>query len=596
MFLDNVINLFLISTIVLTAYGVGNMFLSMMKIKLSNKEDFLFSSGIGLGIIAYLVLLLGELKLLFSSVILGLIILLLLLSFDRIYRFLKEVVKAVKDIKINELTFFEKALCAILLSAFGFSLLGALAPPIGNDALAYHLTHPKVFIQNHEIGYIPFTRESLWPYLVEMLFTLGMLLKGPVLAKLFHYLFGMLCTLAVFSFAGRYCSRKVALLASTLFYLSPGIFMQASYAYVDLALCFYIFTSLYLFFIWMDKKVTNLLVLSGVCSGLALSVKLLAGVGIIPIAILLIFELWRTKHGGKKILGATFLFSFVAFAAAFIWYLRSFAITGNPVYPFMYEIFGSGWTNEIGKHLGYVRGFFGFFRLPWDLVMHMESFGGEQIGFLFLAAMPSVFFMKWKDRGVQYLAFFVLAYTAIWFIVAPNIRFLFPIFPVIWLLLSGGLGEEIYIKKFKILKTFVIGALLFNLGLVVYYNLDPLMVFAGKITKEEYLAKKERAYKAASWINDNTGQDTLLVMVGEARSFYFNLPVVQYSLMERMAKDNFHTSFDSLIKSYKNVYLLIGGDKQSELIIEKIGSISPLFRAYYDEDGLHFQYQIYKIK
>src|SRR3989338_7836769 len=137
-------------------------------------------------------------------------------------RFLKDIRWIDVLYSINRLSSFEKFLLAVLFAIPIICLFGSFAPEIGNDALAYHLYHPKIFIQDHSIGYIPFTRESLWPYLTQMLFTLGLLFKSVTLAKMFNFLYGILAVLAVYSFVRFFFSRKEALLASALFYSAPG--------------------------------------------------------------------------------------------------------------------------------------------------------------------------------------------------------------------------------------------------------------------------------------------------------------------------------------------------------------------------------------
>ncbi len=574
------------------AYGVGDFIARSMKIRSSRLENFVFSTGLGLGIIAYIVFILGQAGLVYFKILIITLCVLFALFFKNILLLIKDLYSYVKNIKIGDWSLFDKILLAVLTLAFVFSLAGALAPPIGNDALAYHLIHPKIFIKTHSVSFIPYTRESLWPYLTEMLFTLGMLLENSILAKLFHYLFGVLAAIAVYCFARRFVNRKAGLLSAALFYLSPGIFMQASYAYVDLSLCFYVFCAFYLFLSWITDREIQYLVFSGILFGLALSVKILAAIGLIPVLVLLLYVLVKEKNLIKTYISHLSAFLIPLFLFSFIWYLRSYLITGNPVYPFMHEVFGSGWSAaHIAESYGYMKGPIGLLRLPWDLVMHMESFGGEQIGFLFLALLPALIFTRWGNRSRRFMAFFMIIYMALWFKIDQNIRFLFPVFPVAFVLISDGL-DQIFIKRnFKLLKTFISIGLVFNLSLAFYYNVGPIKILTGRISEDEYLLKKERTYAVSKWVNSNVSKDSLLILAGETREYYFDPHVIKYKRMTNTKK-----TFQEITAPYKSVYILCKDDTMDESVKKLIYAKKPLFTSSFTEDGIKSTYSIYKLR
>lgn len=83
---------------------------------------------------------------------------------------------------------------------------------------------------------------------------------------------------------------------------------------------------------------------------------------------------------------------------------------------------------------------------------------------------------------------FILLYTVIWFAVDPNIRFLFPVFPIIFLLIACGLNKLIS-RGFVFLRAVVIAGLLFNLALAFYYNVPAVKLLSGNISEEEYLSQ-----------------------------------------------------------------------------------------------------------
>ena len=78
-------------------------------------------------------------------------------------------------------------------------LLMALSTWISWDASAYHLTLPRLYLEHGGFTLVEFNVYSNWPLATEMLFTIAMLLKGFVLAKLVHFGFGLLTLMAIHS-------------------------------------------------------------------------------------------------------------------------------------------------------------------------------------------------------------------------------------------------------------------------------------------------------------------------------------------------------------------------------------------------------------
>jgi hypothetical protein len=224
--------------VIVTAYGIGRIILGLFIKPDSRCEDFIFSCGLGLAFLAYSVLAVGSAGLLRQEILMPIFILCGGIAICPFYAFLRRVPWKTYPYRFRMLKISDKFFLAVAVFIGLICLAGAKAPVTGNDALAYHLFHPKIFVREQRIFAIPFTRESMWPYLTEMLFTFAICLKAPSLATLLHYLFGLLSVLAVYGFSRRFISPKPALLSAALFYSAPGIFMQSVYAYVDLSQCF----------------------------------------------------------------------------------------------------------------------------------------------------------------------------------------------------------------------------------------------------------------------------------------------------------------------------------------------------------------------
>jgi hypothetical protein len=585
--------------IVLISYGVGKTFLQLfVKKSESGLEDFVFSSGLGLGVMAYVVYVVGSLRALYRINVIIIIFVCAIIALYPVIRFFKQFSLKKTFQSFYEFSLFEKFLFAVIVFMPSICLFGALAPEIGNDALAYHLFHPKIFIQNHKIGYIPFTRESLWPYLTEMLFTLGLILKSAPLAKLFHYFFGILSAAAVFSFVRRFFSRREALLSTALFYSAPGIFMQSVYAYIDLAQCFYAFVAFFALMLWVEKKEIKLLMLAGIFTGLLLSVKLLGGIVLISLTIILAYESIRAKFDFKKIVFSILIFWLFAGLFSFVWYLRSYLILYNPVYPLLHNIFGSGWETQIGIDLGVRRDILGFFRLPWDLVMHIDSFGGEQIGVIFLAFLPFVLFNDFRHHIIRYISLYLVLYALIWFFIDPNIRFAFVNVALVFILISCGIFRVADKFKLGLVKIALVLLVIFNSCLCVYYNKDSISLALGKITSREYLFRKERTYPIAEFVNNNLPSSAVLILADESRGYYFERQVIYYPTFRLQSKCSLSGYLEKLHHNRVEVYLLslpktIFLDSElTALVKEKM----PVYqRESQIQEGISGVYQLFKL-
>ncbi len=98
----------------------------------------------------------------------------------------------------------------------------------------------------------PWLTHSNFPFLLEMLYLLGLLLHGPVLAKLFHFACGWLTALAIYSFGRRFWSPRAGLLGAVTFATIPFVLWEMTVAYNELAFALYAFLALYTLAIWYE--------------------------------------------------------------------------------------------------------------------------------------------------------------------------------------------------------------------------------------------------------------------------------------------------------------------------------------------------------
>jgi len=436
-----------------------------------------------------------------------------------------------------------RTVLALALAACTGSLIGALAPPTAGDALCYHLELPKAFLADHAVRFLPDSDNSTFPLLAEIWYAWGLALDGPVTAGLIHWELGVLLGLATVILATPIVSRRWAWLAGAVVVLTPGVSNQMTAPLNDLALA--LMTTLALAAWWqavMSQESRRWFVLAGIAAGGALSAKYLALVFAVAVAIPTCWMILRGRPRRRLVVEGVAIVSIVAVSFAGLWYVRATWHRGNPVYPFLSEVFASSDSTDRSVHqtlpkskspLG--RGPTALATAPWQVTMHPERFGGRghQLGALFLVALPGLAFAR-RLRGLGMLLAVSLVYSIIWYLLRQNVRFLLPIVPM---LSAAVVWTWIEIRRFPTVPRLAAGCV-FG-GLLVAFSMvaigrcrDQVAVAFAFESREDYLTRCEPTWRAARISNLVFGpEDHLLTQ--DYRAFYFDCRVTRESTYRR---------------------------------------------------------------
>ncbi len=134
------------------------------------------------------------------------------------------------------------------------TVLQALTPPWDYDGLMYHLEGPRRFLEAGRIYYEPDIWQANGPFLVEMIFSIGLALRTDTFPKLIHLSFAVLLILSSYTFANRFLGRKHAWTTTAILLGIAILPYWASWAYADFAWAFYDFAALYLVALWTHYK------------------------------------------------------------------------------------------------------------------------------------------------------------------------------------------------------------------------------------------------------------------------------------------------------------------------------------------------------
>jgi 4-amino-4-deoxy-L-arabinose transferase-like glycosyltransferase len=369
------------------------------------------------------------------------------------------------------------------------------------------------------------------------LYLLATTTTSDIAAKLLHWFFGVLGALAVYGVARRLWSRNVALTAATLFYCTPFVQDLGQTARVDLATAFFATLALGALVVWSEEATEESWIwLSALCAGTAMATKWTAiPVVLLPAVLMLVM---------RRRFRSLAMYCLVAVAAVTPWLIKNWYLTGNPVYPLLYQWFPNPhWTAEqaaifAGRHYPTFdwRTVGQFFALFWNL-----SFVETGAVPLLLMTLPLLLVVPWAERTAKRAgALFFAAYAGWFCFTFRPWRFLFPSFGMA--ALAGAYAMEKMGCEPAAQKTVRI-----SVGIVMMLSLAGLALgdlvdaeqiervpaqvsFAqyalGQFTRNEFASRIGRGVlEPIIWMNEHLPKSAKVLYVGEARVYYAQHPV-----------------------------------------------------------------------
>jgi hypothetical protein len=503
--------------------GVGRLCLSSTAIRFASRGEGLFlSAGIGLVITGYAVFLLGVTGSLAASGIGLLLISLALFSVAGWLRPIRTVPAAPSGRSVWELSAL--LLLAILLLA-GFVL--TLTPETGKDALIYHLAVPKLYLFHHGFYFIPGNAFAGYPLLGEMHYLLALFLQNDILAKAMNY--AILCgiLLGIGLFARHILQNQIFPRLSMLIFISiPSVFAVSHAAHNDLFVTFFTLAAIYSFFRWSEDRLTAWLILCGLFSGSAAACKYTALLAT-PLGCLGI--LWlanRSGNGARKTLRRLALYVAAALIAGSPFYLKNWIVTGNPLYPFFYGIFGGrGWDGDQARlydlliqNLGMGRNLLDYLLLPWNLSLRakMDTEFDGILGPIFLLTLPFLAALRRWETPLRMILTYALLTFFFWASSAQQIRYLIPLFPLLALVVGAILTRYRSRKMiFGLLLCIVAGSLAFNGYHIAreFIKINPLRVAVGLESRDHFLSRTLPTYTMYRFVNQALPPDARIFLI-----------------------------------------------------------------------------------
>jgi len=527
--------IFLLFVFLLVNIGLGKKVLKWLKFEIESfLESLLFSIGIGLAIFTFLLIGLG-LAGLFNRWV-GSLLLLGIFFFT--YKDIEDVIGKIKvksrSIIPSKIS-LESTLLFILFIQIVINLFGAAVLPSSWDALSVHLALPKEWVSLGRLARVPYFRfgDGL-PHNISILYVMALLIKGPILAKLIHFSFGILTAIGVYVLARKYFSHRIGLLASVIFYTVPIVSWQSTTAYVDLGLTFYAFLAVYAFVNWISVKKRGWLFISAVMTGLCLGSKYTGflWLGILALGIIINNLVFRREKPLVSIKNL-FLYTILAGSIGSFWYFRLGGL--SVVFRFLYNMLRGANRQQafamidIGAAIDSASNVLApYFILPWNMTMHSGGFPGiGWFGFVFLAFLPLLIIPRFRRHGViKVVLFFSLLYFAFWAWCFPYKRGLISVLPLLSIAVSYVVVKMMHLNTFfeKIFSILVVLAFVFQIFYLAPEGLSKvyqrMLVFTGLESQEAYILRNQETYPAFKYINENLPAEAKVWILNENRTFY----------------------------------------------------------------------------
>lgn len=549
--------------------------LSMKGLPISFWENAIFSLGIGFGFYSFLIFCFSLTGLLYKGVVLSTMIFVSIILFKDMILLSKEAFKEIKNLfsflKDGPHMGFISVLLSIILIILLINFIGAIAPETQYDSLNYHLTVPRIYIENHGLVDLPYILQSYFAKSVEMLYGLGLIISGQITAKLFSFNFGILIAGAIICFGKRFSSLETGIVAAALFYVCPLVGWLSTTTYIDLAVALYIFSAIYTLALYWRTNKQGFLILCCFMSGFALSAKLNAVLALIPIGIsILVISYINSEKSFSKSLYNGMIFGIFILILAMPFYLVTYFHTGNPIFPFCNALFKSPllpgvntFMNLKGFGMGYDLK--SFIQLPWNLTYYSESFiegaPGGLLGIAVLIALPFIFFIWHKlSRVVKLLIFINVVVIGLWFVIGQYLRYILPIFPVLTILAAFTLlcFKGGYRFKFSngIINIIVIVGLFATvpISLISFWNIPeriPYKVALGIESPDSYLSRVVRSYSASFYLNRHYDSNKIRVfLIAPEQRFYLKAPAEYPATSLNINRDFFKINTPEELTSY----------------------------------------------
>lgn len=457
----------------------------------------------------------------------------------------------------NKANVFGKIALVLILLTLLLTLISALAPPTAKDALLYHLALPKQFVAQGSSEIVEgniasflalgVEMQSVWAMLVGNIFSFRV---GEAAAETTTFIFAPLLLLVIYGWAREFAIEKSwAILAALLVAAIPTFYAVASSAYDDLALALFVTLAIHAIGKWWADLENKWLVFAAIALGAALSIKLTTVFVVAALALIILLrarEAQNDEASESENAGSILLKGFGAFIVASLiaspWYLRTWAKTGSPIFPFYMNLWrgtAAGWDTKRSalfqamnsNYGGATKGVFDYTLAPVKISLFAQPELAEYYdGVLGVSFLLGLILIVWAWRKYDFPTELKIAVGAsgivflFWLFSSEQLRYLLPIVPslAVATVISANLISQ---KSAAFRKAIFAGFLATSLvgittSVAWFAEKNPVRVVFGGETRDDYLSRRLDYYEYYKIINNDLSPNAKVWLINMRRDIY----------------------------------------------------------------------------
>ncbi len=445
---------------------------------------------------------------------------------------------------------------AILSAVALFLTIQALTPPSDWDSLMYHLEVPARFLEQGRV-YLP--EDNLHASrvgLAHMLYVPLLALGGAPAPALLSAALGLLLAIAAFGFCVRYLAGPTAGWTLVLLWGSTIVLLVAVTARVDVTLGLYLFLAHWAVVEAILSRSKRALYLGAILLGFSLGVKYPALAYAVALSPLIAWAAWRRTATLAPPLRSVAAFGALALAAALPWLLKNALLFGDPYYPLLTHPRLEPWLAELWGSAQAPASFSGdFFRplrearrgdfslldlffAPGELTIEGEA--AQYFANPIFLLLPLWLLVR-REKALNLLLLPALGYLgiAVFYQPVPNPRYLIPLLAPLTIVTTHGI---VTLATRRLPGRAAWAALLVLAGVALAPSVKAVvdrmskgnwaLHLAGSTSRREYLLRhpepEVHAYaQIVSFVNEHVPADARILLLLEARGFYFQRDVIQ---------------------------------------------------------------------
>lgn len=428
----------------------------------------------------------------------------------------------------------------ILVGGIGIGLVWTVAwlwgtvPPAFYDELAYHLPIPQFALRTGSLPASPWSWFTLMPHLSDLLLGWGLAMGGELGARALHLAVWFGIWIAAWGLIEAICSsshQRIGLLLAGTFSSSATVFFLGTLPFAECSLTFGVLASLALI---LSPSMRADWIPVGLLWGFIMSVKLSGPSWIIAAGLAALIVGWPIR----SVVAAAAL----GIGCAAPWWIRSWVLTGNPLYPLGYKWVGGRYWNDTSEkllqqdlpHFAGTSELGAWIRLPYDLVAHPERFGSASdvgftavLGLCLMLSLPIWTTLLRSEERVQRISravsVFVIVSGACWILTSTTVRFFAPTFMLGLALISAfTLRCPPPVQATAILAFTALGITGTDRFITQHSDVfSSEQIVLGRESRSEYLSRTVDHFESAQYVREHVPSDARLLFIGESRPFYF---------------------------------------------------------------------------